>query len=156
MLLNETSLTRLNDAAADISAAYLYKGVTIGNTLQETTGFPFTSAGISITPFSPTYILGSRDGSNNLTVTWKRRDYMGYTAKYILPMSEDTESYELEFWDITGVTQYGTTKTATSETYSYTAASQTTDTATPGQLFLVKIYQISVIIGRGYEGTETI
>ena len=81
---------------------------------------------------------------------------MGYTAKYTLPMSEDTESYELEFWNTIGTIQYGTTKTATSETYSYTAASQTTDTATPGQLFLVKIYQISVIIGRGYEGTEII
>lgn len=154
--MNETALVKLVDAAADIDVAYLYKGVSIGNTLQETTALPFTNTAVSITPFSPTYILGSRDGSNNLTVTWKRRDYMGYTAKYTLPMSEDTESYELEFWDITGVTQYGTTKTATSETYSYTAASQTTDTATPGDLFLVKIYQISATVGRGYEGTEII
>lgn len=156
VLLTESSLTRLNDAAADIGSTYLYKGVSIGNTLQEATQFPFTSTGVSITPFSPTYINGTRDGSNNLTVTFKRRDYMGYTAQYSLPMSEDTQSYELEFWNTAGTIQYGGTKTSTSQTYSYTAASQTTDSATPGQSFLVKIYQMSATVGRGYEGSEII
>ena len=156
VLLTEASLTRLNDVAADISATYLYKSVSIGNTLQETTGLPFTSEGVSITPFSPTHIAGTRDGSNNLTVTFHRRDYMGYRANYTLPMSEDTESYELEYWN-TGLTvQYGGTKTASSETHSYTAAQQTTDGATPGQAFIVKIFQISAIIGRGYEGQATV
>ena len=156
ILLTESSLVKLNDAAADIGSAYLYKGVSFGNILQDANELPFTSAGVSITPFSPTYIRGTRDGSNNLTVTFKRRDYLGYRANYTIPMSEDTESYELEFWDTTGVTQYGGTKTATSETYSYTAAAQTTDTATPGQLFLVKIYQISATVDRGYEGNNIV
>jgi len=156
ILLTETSLTRLNLEAADIDAAYLYKAVTIGNSLDETTAVPFTNTGVSITPFSPVDITGDRDGSNNLTTTFKRRDYAGYTSKYALPMSEDTESYELEYWNTAISVQYGGTKTATSETHSYLASEQTTDGATPGQSFHVKIYQISATVGRGYEGNEVI
>ena len=71
-------------------------------------------------------------------------------------MSEDTQSYELEYWDDPPTAQYGTTKTATSQTHSYTAAQQTTDGATPGQAFHVKIFQISATVDRGYEGNEVI
>jgi hypothetical protein len=149
VLLTESTLTRLSDVAADIGAPYLYKGVTIGNTIQDSQPRQFTNEGVSIKPFSVINIEGSRDGSNNLTTTYLRRDRLGYRANYTLPNSED--GFELEYWNTADTVQYGGTKTSSSQTHSYTAAQQTTDGATPGQAFLVKIWQISTILGRGYK-----
>jgi len=156
VLLNATTLIRYQHDNSNIDASYQYKMVSNGTFLQNTASSSFTSTGVALTPYSPVNIKGSRDGSNNLTVTWNRRSRITVQALWNPTLGESTESYELEFWNVGETVQYGTTKTATSETYSYTAAAQTADGATPGQSFVVKIYQISAVVGRGYEGKATI
>lgn len=63
-------------------------------------------------------------------------------------MSESPLKFDVEFLNGGGIVVR--TKTVTTETVSYTAAEQTTDGLTPGNLVRMKIYQISATVGRGY------
>ena len=65
---------------------------------------------------------------------------------------EATLEYELEFWTDDGLTLVRTVTGVTSETYSYTSATWTTDF--PGSsTCIVKVFQVSAIVGRGYPAT---
>lgn len=101
-------------------------------------------------PFSPEDIRGTRDGSNNLTVTFRHRSR---TLKGLIgdsgggpDLAEPSESYEVEFPDAVPVRvkTVGATKSV-----AYTAAEQTTDGLTPGNAVKVRVYQISASVGRG-------
>ena len=110
--------------------------------------------GENLVPFRPVTIAGTRDGSDNLTITWDRQDRASFPILVIPPpLSEQTLEFEVDILDGATVVR---TITVTTETASYTAAEQTTDGLTPGDPVDVKIYQISAIVGRGNEGSETV
>ena len=105
-------------------------------------------------PYSPVYITGSRDGSNNLTIDWNRRSRYTSQAFWTPQLGEDTEEYEIDILD--GVTVVRTISSITSETSPYSAADQTNDGLTPGDPVDVQIFQISATVGRGYAGVKTV
>jgi hypothetical protein len=104
-------------------------------------------------PYSPYNSNGTRDGSNNLTVTWSRRSRYNDSAWWItgtLPiLGETTEKYDIEFLNSSGVVVRAVAGLS-SPTYTYTAANQTADGLTAGDMVRGKIYQISEAVGRGY------
>jgi hypothetical protein len=147
VLLTESLLGRFE---AIISTERAYKAVTLGQYVEGATAKNVTNTGVSLKPFSPAYIEGSRDGSNNLTITWMRRSrYIG-SPLWNLPLYEDSESYEVDV--MSGATVLRTIS-ASSETASYSAAEQTSDGLTPGDPVTINVYQLSATAGRGY-GTE--
>ena len=112
----------------------------------------------SLMPYAPCHIAGSRDGSNDLTITWIRRNRLfgEWRSSVGVPMSEDSEAYEV---DIIGDSSGDVLRTITglsSPTATYTAAQQTTDGITPGDPVIVRVYQISALIGRGFAAEETV
>jgi hypothetical protein len=150
VLLTESTLGRFE---AIINTERTYKAVSIGEYLSDAFAKTATNTGVSLMPFSPEYIAGERDGSNNLTITWMRRSrYIGAPLGS-RPLYEDSESYEVDV--MSGATVLRTI-TATSETASYTAAQQTTDGLTPGDPVTVNVYQLSATVGRGYPTEATI
>jgi len=132
-----------------------YKPVTVGATVAATAEVAFTYNGNKFKPFSPVCIAATRDGSLNIDITWIRRTRLGgeWRDNVDVPLSEETEAYEIDIMD--GVTVVRTL-TSTTETVQYTAADQITDFGSEQSSVDVNIYQMSVIIGRGYTGPATI
>lgn len=155
VLLSQSSMIRTAANDDEIGSERHYKAVTFGKNIATASEIAFTNNAESLEPYAPTHIVGVRDGSSNLTVTWHRRTRLGGEWRDLVgaSLSEDSEAYEIDF------TVGGTivTKTGiTSETYSYTAAAQTTDFGSPQSSIITNIYQVSATTGRGHAGTETL
>lgn len=134
----------------DWDAERTYRPVSFYTQETDASSFTFTNTGVLSKPYSPTDPRGSRDGSNNLTITWKRRTR--YVAPGIgggeTPLGEESEAYEIDILDGSGSVLR--TINTTTETATYTAAQQTTDGLTPGDFVTMDIYQISATRGRGF------
>ncbi len=132
-----------------------YKPVTIGATLGSTTAQQFTYTGKSLKPYSPVHISGTRDGSNNLTITWVRRSRLGgaWLDGADVPLNEESERYEIDIIKLGAPVR---TLTSTTPTVAYSAANQTTDFGSVQSSVLVNIYQMSALVGRGYVGIATV
>jgi hypothetical protein len=116
-----------------------------------------TLSGSTLKPFSPVSIAGSRDASNNLTLTWLRstRSIASPYGTADLPeLPDELNSYEVDV-TVAGVIKRTMVITGAMAA-SYSAANQTTDGITPGNPVTVSIYQISSVVGRGYAGTATV
>ena len=148
VLLEPDSLGRTDYGAGDWYKERLYKPVSVLTTEADTASQAFTNNGEGKRPLSPVHAAGSRDGSNNLTITWVRRSRilepgLGYGEP---ALGEETEEYEIDV--IVGGTAVRTL-TATTPTVAYSAANQTTDGITPGNPVTIDIFQMSTDRGRG-------
>lgn len=138
-----------------LGSSTYWKGISLGDTLDEGSAQTVVGTGIRIKPLSPVHILGSRDGSNNLTVEWTRRarlnsDWLDY---FETPLDEPVEAYSI---DVVVGSSVVRTLAATAPTVTYDAASQSSDGITPGDPVAVRVYQISSRVGRGYPGSATV
>lgn len=142
--------------------ASTYKGVLnyykVVRTTQALTDVPpiaFTNSQNGAKPYSPVYIQGSRDGSNNLTITWLRRSRIGtgWGSALEIPLGEQSESYQVDIMQGSVVKR---TISVTTPTAAYSAADQTTDFGSVQSAVLVNIYQMSATVGRGTPGIATV
>lgn len=108
-------------------------------------------------PYAPAQVVGTRDGSQNLTITWVRRTRVGgelLDGTGTVPLSEGAEAYEVEI--LNGLTVVRTFTALSSPTVTYTAAQQTTDFGATQPSVSARIYQISSIVGRGVPAGVTV
>jgi hypothetical protein len=158
--INTGDLGRYVMASGLIGVAQSYKVTSLHEDPQESASFEFTNNALGLKPYAPTDVRGSRDGSNNLTITWKRsgRISNGWDDYVDIPLGEDSEAYEIDVYASNdgSYTTLKRTIEVTSETASYTAAQQTSDGLTPGDLFDIKVYQISATVDRGYARGATV
>lgn len=75
-----------------------YRPVTIGSVITDSAVRTFVNSSRSLLPLSPSYVQATRDGSNNLTVTWLRRTrYAGeWLDEVDVPLNENSERYEVD------------------------------------------------------------
>jgi len=111
----------------------------------------FTNTGNGFKPYAVAHPRATRDGSNNIDVTWKRRSRMrsGWILSQDSALGEVSESYEIDVYD-PGFTTFKRTLTATSETVQYTIGDQTTDFGGAQDPVGFRLYQMSNNAGRGY------
>lgn len=153
VLLVESDMGRID---AQLNIERHYKGVSFNTLVDSAYAKTATNTGVSLKPFSPTFIQGSRDGSNNLTITWLRRSrYIG-SGLSTLPLFEESEVYKVEILDAPGGNVLRTLTNPTSESAAYSATDQTNDGLTPGDPVYVRIYQISATVGDGYPSEATV
>jgi hypothetical protein len=110
----------------------------------------------SLYPFSPCRLKAHPSGvSNDLTVSWTRRDRLNYNFVSLgAPLSETTELYDLEI--LSGSTVVRTVNGLVTPTYNYTTAQQTTDGFSPPLATLkFRVYQRGEL-GRGFPRLETV
>lgn len=157
VLLTETGVDRFTSALADLNVAKLYKGVSVGQTLQQTESQTFTSALEALRPLSPVNPRGIRNSSNDLVIYWRRRSRVriGWAISALAPIGEDSESYSIDIYNALG-TVVLRTLSSSAETVTYTAAQQTTDFGSPQSSINVKIYQVSASVGRGTARSATL
>ena len=148
-------LERLEGQPLDINSQRLYKAPVPAQTLADINPTGFTTTGKGLKPYAPCQIKGTRDGSNNLTISWVRRTRKGgMLVDYKdVDLSELSEAYEVDI--LFGSTVVRTLSTST-PTVSYSAANQTIDFGSIQSSVNVKIYQLSSYVGRGYAATATI
>jgi len=155
ILLDSEAVERYIAPNADYEQTRLFKPVTIGSEIEHSaTNFGIVAR--AYYPYSPTFVKGARDGSNNLTITWKRRTRVGgmwNSTTGDVPLGEESETYEIDIILSDSVVR---TIDATEETASYTAAQQTIDGISPGDPVTIKIYQTNLLVGRGFEKESTI
>jgi hypothetical protein len=149
VLINTNNLMRVPLGEYEINIERAYKAVTIGSSVQNSEVINFTNTAVGLRPYAVCHVRGIRDGSNNLTITWTRRDRLygeGEWGNYASSTrSSDNGNYEI---DIVGSSPARTISVST-ESAIYTAAQQTTDGLTPGDPVDLEIYELSEIAGRG-------
>jgi hypothetical protein len=158
ILFSASTIVRIPQVTADIGQTRLYKPVTSGSTLAATTAQNFTNSGTGLKPYAPVHLGGGRNAANDLTLTWVRRGRLdgAWRDSVDVPLSETSESYEVDIYSSSGYTTVLRTITATAQTASYTAAQQTTDGLTPGNTVYFKVYQLSSVVGRGHAASGSV
>lgn len=152
VLASVASWNRLN--AGDTGLERLYKAPPVRVRLDDVDSEAFTNTSIGLKPFSPVDAVGTRDGSNNLTGTFSRRTRLAAGTLHLpVLLGEATEAYEIDILDGVDVVRTITTST---QSFGYTAAEQTADGLTPGDLVDILVYQMSASVGRGYPLEATI
>ena len=148
ILLEASAVMPIETTLGTMGRDDLYKGVSVGALIEDVTATAFTYTAENLKPFAPVHGCGVRDGSGNLTLSWIRRTRVGgdWLDGTDVPLSEETESYELDIMDDEVVVRTLTSSTATA---TYTAADQTTDFGAPQSTVTVRVYQLSAVAGRG-------
>lgn len=154
VLLESAKLIRVESTYGQMGAQVKFKGVSNGQAIEEVTAVTdVTFDNLNAKPWSVVKIDGSRDGSNNLTITWSRRSRRIAAALWTPVLEEDSEKYLVYIMNGAAIVRIFNPVT---ETELYTAAEQTSDGFTPGDPITVKIYQVSATVGNGYESEATI
>lgn len=155
VLISGGGIARLTMNVAEVNVPRLYKGVAVGMSVAATGEQSFTGRGVALKPFSPVHIKGVREG-NDLRISWVRRDRMqiDYVAGAATLMSEDYEDYEVDILDDNG--HVVRTLSVSEQEALYTEEQQITDFGAAQPAVTVRIYQISVAVGRGYPGEATL
>ncbi len=136
-----------------------FRFVSVFQTVQTATEQRRLMIGRAEQPYAPVHIAGTRDGSNNLTVTWVRRTRIGGELVDLtgaVPLGEAAELYEVDIRNASDTATLRTFAGLTSPTVTYTAAQQTADGLTPGDPVRVRVYQISAVAGRGRRGAAIV
>lgn len=158
-----STVTYQEQALSDIGAARNMKIVPEGEDIDNIAEFAYTPQGESLRPFRPAHIKGSRDGSDNLTISWipRTREFYRSLSMFPFPPLELQEKFEIDILDGLNVVRTLTATTATSGqagSVVYSAAEQTTDFGSAQSSVSVRVYKISSVagIGRGNPGEATI
>ena len=143
--------------AASVGVQRSFKLVPPGGAVADVAAQTQRLQGYTMRPFAPVHIAGTRDVSDNLTLTWTRRtrrlaDILSDTGA----ASADPEAAQSYSVDVMSGSTVLRTIAATTPTASYTAAEQTTDGLTPGDPVTVRVYAVSEVVGRGNYTEETV
>jgi hypothetical protein len=143
---------------AALTAPRDLKAVTIFQTADTApTGPTKTARGRAERPYAPTFVRGTRDGSQNLTITWLRRTRIGgelLNGTDTVPLGEATQAYEVEIMFFGSVAR--TISGLTTPSAFYGVAEQITDFGSAQPSVTVRVYQISAIVGRGIPAEVTL
>jgi len=160
VLLTMAGLRKLQLPNTELGLSRYYRGVTLGRAISTADSEEFTTMGVAQLPFAPVDLRVSRDNSNNITFTWQRRSR--YAVRMIgaaginVPLAESSESYQVRIYSSDSDTAVLRTIPASTPTATYSAAQQTADGLTPGDLVNVGIAQVSATVGRGRELREAL
>ena len=157
VMLNESILVDRSEVNSFIGAVRQYRADSIGTTAVGST-YNFQDTGNRLKPYPVCSISGSRDISSNLTINWIRQTRIGGDDDWLdavtdVPLSEAAEAYQIDIIHSGSVVR---TISATTNTASYSAANQTTDFGSPQASIAIRIYQMSAVVGRGYEADATV
>lgn len=157
-LLSDGVLVRLPLANAQIGLEQVYKVVTINTAIATGTDQTITGAGVALEPFSPVFVEGTRNGSDDLEITWLRRNRLGQELQsgVEIPMSEASLAFEVDIIEPGSPDSVVRTLSSSTETVTYTAAQQTTDFGAPQPSITVRVYQLSAVVGRGTPAEATL
>ena len=153
VLLDRSTGGTLQLELAEEDLERFYKAVTTGMLFEEASVDTKSSPLNDLKPYAVVHQKAVPSG-NDIVFTWQRRARVGgemRDGEGTVPLSEDTEAYELEIFDGPGGAEVREVTGLTARTFTYTAAQQTTDGFTPPlSQITIRLYQISAQVGRGF------
>lgn len=158
VFLSNQEIKSINYGFGDRGYGWRYKAVPTYFTEPSITDYTtFINTCERSRPRPPVHARGSRDASNNLTITWFRRTRLfspGLGNGEVL-LDEATENYQIDIYNNSNTSVVRTISVSGATTATYSAADQTTDGYTPGANINIRIFQISTNTGRGRGGVFT-
>lgn len=154
--LSSATLQRIPAPSAEIGQKRLFKEVSVGSSEEDSTPTALILVSVGQKPLSPVFIKVTRDGSDNITITWIRRTRVGgeWRDNVDVPLSETVESYEVDILDAPGGVLQRTLTSAT-ESVVYTIGDQTTDFGGARDPVDIEVFQLSSVVGRGFKTAFT-
>lgn len=139
-------------ANSKIGVAMLYKIVAAGQSLADATAYSVTDTGTALKPFSPVLLGGGLNSDGSIQLNWIRRDRSrsDWADGVDMPMTELTESYEVDIYTADFASIARTITGLSSPTAAYSLADQTTDFGSGQSELFFAVYQMSAVVGRGY------
>lgn len=146
VLLDRGDLRRVGGRVSDWGEEYLYKGVSIGQEIDDVDPQTFINNGESRTPRAGVHPRGTRDGAD-LTITWTARTRFPITGlANNVPVDEWRERYEVDIMNGTTVVR---TFVVDDPLVLYTSAMQVADFGSNQAIVNCNIYQLNETRGRG-------
>jgi hypothetical protein len=150
--LSAATLQHMALATSVINQLRYYKGVTIGNFPSDVSPQVQTLKGNDLKPYAPGSFTGTANPStHDISITWIRRTRVGgawLDGTGTVPLSEQSESYDLDIYN--GTTVVRSVRGLSSPSYTYLAADQVTDFGGHQTSVKMIVYQNSASIGRGF------
>ena len=153
VLLDQDALGFLSVNASSIGVERIYRGITVGDTLDSASDRAFTYEGVNLECLAPVHLGGYGNSSLDFVINWTRQSRFASWRDYVdTPLGEASEAYEVDIHSDGGYTTAVRTLTASSQTASYTAAQQLADFGSYQPIIYATVYQLSATMGRGYGG----
>lgn len=137
-----------------------YRAISNGATLDSEQNTAFTYTGVNLECLSPVWLNGNRHPTtSDWSLSWVRRTRTGgeWRDAVDATLGEASEAYEVEIYSSAAYTTLKRTLTGlSSPAATYTSAQQVTDFGSNQATLYVKVYQLSVNVGRGYPLTTSI
>jgi hypothetical protein len=154
IVLDEFSVRRYSAPASDIQQVRYYRAVSQGQAIEDAGTLVVTNTGRGQRCFSPQHLHGTRDTSQNLTITWSPRTRLPWDSLDGIrgPSGEPQERYRVTILAALGSATVLRTWDVTMPSATYSATDQTTDGITPGNLVAVSIVQLNQFTGPGMAG----
>lgn len=154
VLLSMAGTLRPNEGPSAIGAQRYYKPVSIRNTLAQTVATSYANQAVGLKPYAPVRLRGGKQVNGDFLLQWTRRTRIdgGWRNSVNVPLGEALEQYEV---DIMSGTTVKRTLTSSTPNVTYTAAQQTTDFGAVQTTLSIRVYQISAVVGRGFQASKT-
>ncbi len=137
---------------ANLDTLIINRAVTFGRELDSASSINLTYEGENLNPLSPVDAFDARDDDGNVTGYFYRRSRLtgglNWTDRLSrnVPLGEASEAYVIDILDGSDIVR---TIPATEESFTYSAADQTTDFGSPQTSITRRIRQVSAIVGPG-------
>lgn len=132
---------------SDLNVPINYKALTTGQALGDVSATTFTTTGRALKPYAPKSVSAYKP-VDDIIINWIRRDRKDNSSVGTTPrLSEYNERYEIDIFDGVDVAR---TLFCNSPTVTYTEAQQIADFGVTQTEIVIKVYQISETVGRGY------
>jgi len=160
VLLKENLLEPIPVSDESIDSSIEYMIVTSGVPRSEGNEKGFTCNAVNLKPYSPVYVRGDRNSSDDLVITWLRRvrGTAGWLASDVR-LKEEKEEYEVDILDSDGNvirTLSISGEDSDQDGVTYTASQQEEDFGSVQSSVSVVVYQLSSTVGRGYGRPATV
>ena len=151
LVVDTATMIRVADTTASIGLSRLYRAVSSGLTTGNSQSF--TNIGSGLKPYSVVQIGGGRYSDGAVLITWVRRTRTSgeWRDGIDVPVGETSEAYEVEIWNAGRTSLLRTITGITSTNVTYPAVQQVADFGTLQSTIAISIFQLSSVIGRGYE-----
>jgi hypothetical protein len=148
ILMTDPDLAFVGMPVDSIGSPRDYRSVTSGADIDSATSATFTYTGVNLETYSGVHPVGTR-ASNDLTIAWKRRTRVGgaWRDNVDASLGESVQAYEVDIMQGAVVKR---TLAASTPSVLYTSAQQIADFGSNQASVLVRIYQMSSVVGRGY------
>ena len=156
IVMTRAALAAYNHDLSLFGVSRFYRGVGEDGIVEDADTETLSGVFNSLKPYAPTLLDAVVDGSSNIDLSWVRRTRVGGALRDgvgTVPLSEDTESYEIDIMDGVSVAR---TLTAVTNSDQYDNADIVTDFGGVPASLTFRVYQMSAQVGRGFEAEATI